>query len=214
MVRVPRVGTGRRRASVRASTPTMLVVAVTAVGLSLRLPVDGDALFGDELSSFRNATNRSLESLLRLCGVTPWTQRAAVLRRGLAQQKVLGESVESLRLVWLLAGTAVIPLVYALGRLTVGVAAGGHLLGVRPPWRSAEVQGAGVVAADALGETHVQRGDTAIPEDPGDPGQVVDVHLHVGVRPGTASKRVQDVVRERQLHHNVVQPREASPADL
>ncbi len=108
-----------------ATTAGVLVGAITAVGLGLRLPSFGDSLFGDELSTYYVVTNHGLGTVLHLLNghfidlnpplffVLAWVS-----------VKVFGASTESLKLASLLAGTATIPLAYALGRLTVGVRAG------------------------------------------------------------------------------------------
>jgi hypothetical protein len=66
LARVPHAAPDPRRGSVTAWAPTALVGAITAVGLALPLPMYGDAVSGDEMSTFFIATDRSLGSALRL----------------------------------------------------------------------------------------------------------------------------------------------------
>ncbi|MGB9184983.1 MAG: glycosyltransferase family 39 protein [Solirubrobacteraceae bacterium] len=102
-----------------------LVAAITIAGLALRLPSLHDSLFGDELSAYFVVAGRSLGGVMHLLDnhsselnpplffILAWTST-----------KLFGVSVVAMRLVSLLAGTAIIPLSFVLGRWTVGARAG------------------------------------------------------------------------------------------
>jgi hypothetical protein len=101
-----------------------VVAALTLVGLALRLPAFGDSLFGDELSAYYIVAGHSLGQVMHLLN-NHSTELNPPLFFVLAwfSEKIFGNSAESLKLVSLLAGTATIPLTYALGRVTVGARA-------------------------------------------------------------------------------------------
>jgi mannosyltransferase len=116
-------GQAHRRRGERVAI--VLVGAITLVGLALRLPSFGDSLFGDELSAYFIVAHHSFGAMMHLL-----SNHSTELNPPLffifawVSQKLLGLSAESLKLVSLLAGTATIPLTYALGRWTVGSRAG------------------------------------------------------------------------------------------
>lgn len=108
-----------RLAGVAGSTSTQaaIVGAVTVVGFLLRLAIVDQSLAGDELSSYRYTVDRPLSAVLSDQGNPP-------LFYVLAWASVkLGDPTASIRLPSLVLGTAAIPLVYAIGRSTVGRAA-------------------------------------------------------------------------------------------
>jgi hypothetical protein len=98
---------------------------ITLAGLALRLPSFGDSLFGDELSAYFIVAGHSFGEMMHLLN-----NHSTELNPPLffmltwVGQKLLGLSTETMKLVSLLAGTATIPLTYALGRRTIGVRAG------------------------------------------------------------------------------------------
>ncbi len=93
---------------------------ITLVGLLLRVPSLGNALFGDGVGSYYIVTDHSVGQILHLLNghsvdLTPplyYVASWAVER--------LGSSPQLLRLVSLLAGAAAIPLTFLLGLRTVG----------------------------------------------------------------------------------------------
>jgi hypothetical protein len=100
----------------------VVVAALTLAGLAVRLASFGDSLFGDELSAYYVVTAHSLGEVLHLLS-NHSTELNPPLYFVLAwfSEKLFGDSAEALKLVSLLAGTATIPLTYALGRRIVGV---------------------------------------------------------------------------------------------
>ena len=119
-----------------SALPAIGVVAlITLAGLLLRLPSYGNSLFGDELSTYFIVSQHSLTGIVRLLDghsveLTPplFFLLARVVRE-------LGSSPQLLRLVPLVAGTAAIPLTYALGLRTVGrraALAGAALMALSP----------------------------------------------------------------------------------
>jgi hypothetical protein len=102
-----------------------LVGAVTVIGLLLRLPSFGDALFGDEVGAYWIVTGRSLGQVIHLLsGHSPELNPPFWFVLAWASEKLFGNSAHALKLVSLLAGTATIPMTYVLGRITLGVRAG------------------------------------------------------------------------------------------
>jgi hypothetical protein len=101
-----------------------LVAALTLVALALRLPSVGNALFGDELSSYYIVTNHSLGTVLHILHghTVDLTPPLYYVLTWLIER--IGSSVTALRFAPLLAGVASVPLTYALGRMTVGRRAG------------------------------------------------------------------------------------------
>ena len=98
----------------------VLIGVVTVVGLALRLRSLNSSLFADELSTYYIVSGHSLSRVLQLVHsnqeLTPPLYFILVwLTKG-----VLGNQVESIRLVSLTAGVAAIPLTYVLGLWTVG----------------------------------------------------------------------------------------------
>jgi hypothetical protein len=99
--------------------PTLLVIGVTLGGLALRVPLFGESLWMDELSTNFVVYGFGREDLLGIVGsdqegTPPLFFALAAVTRGLGD-------VEGLRLVSLLAGVLAIPLTYLLGRRTLGV---------------------------------------------------------------------------------------------
>jgi hypothetical protein len=114
--RTPRSGRG-------AVMAALAVAALTVIGAMLRLDALGQSLFGDELSTYWIVTTHGLGGMLEFVGdeieITPPLYFAVAW---VAAQ--IDASPELLRTPSLLAGTAAIPLVYALGLRTTGRAAG------------------------------------------------------------------------------------------
>jgi hypothetical protein len=137
--------------------PLLTVAALTVAGLALRLAVAGQGLFADELSTYWIVTGGGLDHVISTvhtdAEITPPLFFA--LSWMFAQ---LGHAPELIRAPSLIAGTATIPLTYAVGRRTVGtpaalVAAG--LVTVSPflVYYSAEARGYAVMVALVLGST-------------------------------------------------------------
>jgi len=111
-----------------------LVGLITVVGLLLRLPSLDDSLFGDEASTYFIVTGRDLTQVL------DWVRSDLEVTPPLFfvltwMTDTFGESVESLRVVSLVAGVAAIPLTYVLGVWTVGQRAalfGAALVAISP----------------------------------------------------------------------------------
>jgi Dolichyl-phosphate-mannose-protein mannosyltransferase len=115
-----------RRADWTASPGALflLVGAITATGLLLRLPSFGNSLFGDELSSYFIVTGNSLGRVIHILnGHGVDTNPPLYFALSWLVER-LGASAQALRLVSLLAGTAAIPMTYLLGRWSVGPRAG------------------------------------------------------------------------------------------
>jgi 4-amino-4-deoxy-L-arabinose transferase-like glycosyltransferase len=102
-----------------------LVLAITLVGLALRLPSFGDSLFGDELSAYFIVAGHSFGQMMHLLNnhSTELNPPLFFMLTWLSQ-KLFGLSAETMKLVSLVAGTVTIPLTYALGRRTVSAMAG------------------------------------------------------------------------------------------
>jgi mannosyltransferase len=117
---------GRQEAARRAfGEPVLWLIGLVAVGLALRIPWLRDSLYGDEVGAFYDVTGRSFGGVLHvLSGHSPELNPPLYFVVAWGSEKVFGVSALSLRLVSLVAGTAVIPLSYLLGRWTVGVRAG------------------------------------------------------------------------------------------
>jgi 4-amino-4-deoxy-L-arabinose transferase-like glycosyltransferase len=102
----------------RARNAVVIVGLLTVVGLALRLSLYGDSLFGDELSTYYIVAGHSFGQVMHLLN-----NHSVELNPPLffiltwVSQSLFGLSTESLRLVSLLAGTATIPLTFALGRM-------------------------------------------------------------------------------------------------
>jgi 4-amino-4-deoxy-L-arabinose transferase-like glycosyltransferase len=101
----------------------LLVAAITVAGLLLRLPSYNDSLFGDELSTYFVVTGHSLGGVLGLVSSQQEVTPPLFFILAWLTAK-LGDPSETIRLTSLIAGTAAIPLTYALGACTVGRAAG------------------------------------------------------------------------------------------
>jgi hypothetical protein len=111
----------RRRLAISSST--IVVAGLTAIGGALRLATADQSLFGDELSTYFIVSTHGLGGTIAtvhddieitppLSFVLAWLSSRA------------GMTTELLRAPSLLAGTATIPLVYAIGARTVGRMAG------------------------------------------------------------------------------------------
>jgi hypothetical protein len=108
--------------------PVLALVAVTVVGAVLRVIVAHQSVFADELSTYWISVTHGLSGVLSLMYSTGRIQHAEItpplsfLASWLSTRP--GSTVELLRAPALLAGTATIPLVYLLGRRSVGRRAG------------------------------------------------------------------------------------------
>jgi hypothetical protein len=135
------------------------VALITLAGLLLRLPSYGNSLFGDELSTYFIVTQHSLTGIVRLLdghSVDLNPPFFFLLSRAVHQ---LGSSPQLLRLVSLVAGTAAIPITYALGLRTVGrraALAGAALMALSPYliFYSTEARAYALVMLLALASTY------------------------------------------------------------
>ncbi len=116
------------RSRARRISPAMLVVAALTVGGAvLRVIVARQSVFADELSTYWISATHGLGGVLSLLYSTGRIHHAEItpplsfLASWLTTR--IGKSPELLRLPALIAGTATIPLVYALGRRAVGARA-------------------------------------------------------------------------------------------
>jgi uncharacterized membrane protein len=105
-------------------TPALIVVALTVIGLAVRYPIARQSLFADELSTYWISATHSLHGVLQLLYGSGKIAHAEItpplsfLLMWLTSRA--GHSPELLRLPSLIAGTATIPVVYLVGRRTVG----------------------------------------------------------------------------------------------
>jgi mannosyltransferase len=101
----------------------IVLIALVAVGLWLRLRVFDQGLWSDELIAYNDIHGRSLRGLLKI--LTQGVENSPPLYFLFAWgSSKLGSDPALLRLPSLVAGTAAIPLVYLLGARTVGRWAG------------------------------------------------------------------------------------------
>lgn len=115
MDKVPSIGVRRE---------PLVVLALTAVGLGLRVRLMGQGLWGDELLTYHDVHGRGLGGLLKALG--EGLENSPPLYFLLARlSSLLGNDPALLRLPSIVLGTATIPLVYLVGR-----AAGGGWAGV------------------------------------------------------------------------------------
>ena len=98
----------------------LLVGAITLGGLLLRLPSFHDALFADEISTYFVVVGHSLSRVLLLVHSNQEETPPLFFVLAWATKGVLGNPSQSIRIVSLLAGVAVIPLTFVLGLWTVG----------------------------------------------------------------------------------------------
>lgn len=135
-----------------ASPWTVLVLVI--VGGALRLAVAGQDLYADELATYWVATAHSATGVVETVATTAEiTPPLSFLLTWLATR--LGESPEIVRLPSLVAGVAAIPLVWLLGRRTVGqqaatLAAALTALSPFMVFYSAEARGYGVLTTLVL----------------------------------------------------------------
>jgi hypothetical protein len=112
-------GTAERRLTV---TAPMVVGALTVLALVLRLVLARDSLLGDELILYGIVHDRSLGGVLQVVHDTEKTPPLGfVLAWACAH---IGDPTLWIRLPSLLAGTALVPVTYLLGRDSVGRTAG------------------------------------------------------------------------------------------
>ena len=120
--------TGARRGPGVPAATAGALIALTVAGAVLRAIVAGQSVFADELSTYWISATHGLGGVLSLMYSSGRIQHAEItppvsfLASWLSTR--LGDSPELLRLPALLAGTATIPLVYALGRRAVSGPAG------------------------------------------------------------------------------------------
>ena len=114
------------RSEPRTSPGLLLLVlsAVTAIGLLVRLPSFNDSLYADELSTYFIVSGHSLGRVIYLLQGNSVDLSAPLYFVLTSPIQRLGDAAQSLRLISLLAGTAAIPLTYLLGLWTVGRRAG------------------------------------------------------------------------------------------
>ena len=98
----------------------VLVGLVTLGGLLLRLPSFHQSLFGDEISTYYIVNGHSLGRVLQLVQSDQETTPPLFFILAWATKGLLGNQVQSIRLVSLVTGTAAIPLTFVLGVWTVG----------------------------------------------------------------------------------------------
>ena len=146
-----------------AVTPaTLAVIALTLVGGAVRVLVAHQSIFADELSTYWISVTHGLGGVLRLLYSVGRIQHAEItpplsfLASWLTTRA--GSSPELLRLPALLAGTATIPLVYAVGLRAVGrraalVAAALTTLSPFMIYYSAEARAYGLMMFLVLGST-------------------------------------------------------------
>jgi Dolichyl-phosphate-mannose-protein mannosyltransferase len=112
------------RSCAPAIAPILTVVALTAIGAAIRVAVAHQSVFADELSTYWISATHGLGGVLSLLYGTGRIAHAEItppLSFVLSWLSTrLGSTPELLRTPALLAGTATIPLVYALGLRTVG----------------------------------------------------------------------------------------------
>jgi mannosyltransferase len=97
-----------------------LLAAITLVGLLLRLPSFNSSLAGDEISTYYIVAGHSLGRVLSLVYSRQETTPPLYFIVAWATNGLLGHTVQSIRLVSLVTGTAAIPLTFLLGLWTVG----------------------------------------------------------------------------------------------
>jgi hypothetical protein len=97
-----------------------LVGVFTLVGLLVRLPAFRSSLFGDELSTYYIVAGHSLGRVLRLVESNQETSPPLYFVVAWATRGILHNQGESIRLVSLVTGTAMIPLTFLVGVMTVG----------------------------------------------------------------------------------------------
>lgn len=98
----------------------VLIAAITAAGLLLRLPSFGDSLFGDELSTYYIVGGHNLSHVVYLLQGHSVDLNPPLFFVLAWLVERFGDGAQAIRLVSLLAGTAAIPLTYLLGLRTVG----------------------------------------------------------------------------------------------
>ena len=108
---------------VRPSVPGHVIALVgvfTVVGFLVRLPAFKSSLFGDELSTYYLVAGHSLGRVLRLVESNQETSPPLYFVLAWATRGILHNQGESIRLVSLVTGTAMIPLTFIVGIMTVG----------------------------------------------------------------------------------------------
>ena len=93
--------------------------AIVLAGALLRLRWFGDSLYGDETEAFYDVSGHGLGGVLHLLnGHTPELSPPLYFVLAWMSERVFGTSVQSLRLVSMVAGVSAIPMTYLLGRFT------------------------------------------------------------------------------------------------
>jgi Dolichyl-phosphate-mannose-protein mannosyltransferase len=98
----------------------VVVGALTIAGFLLRIPSFYDSLAGDEISTYFIVVGTSLGRVLRLVHSNQETTPPLYFLVAWASNGLLGHSVQSIRLVSLVTGTASIPLTFVIGTWTLG----------------------------------------------------------------------------------------------
>ena len=101
-------------------TTIALLGAITAAGVTLRLVLLGDSLFGDEVGAYSIVAGNGPGEIIRILHGNSVDLNPPLFFLLARLASVLGYSPETLKLVSLIAGTAAIPLTYLLGVRTVG----------------------------------------------------------------------------------------------
>jgi hypothetical protein len=96
------------------------VGVLTLVGLLVRLPAFRSSLSGDELSTYYIVAGHSLSRVLRLVESNQESSPPLYFVVAWATRGILHNQGESMRLISLVTGTAMIPLTFVLGLMTVG----------------------------------------------------------------------------------------------
>jgi mannosyltransferase len=116
---------GGQAVGLTRSTIAVALLLVSAVALALRLRLFADSLYGDELSAYFVVTGNSLGRVIHLMsGHSTELNPPLFFILAWASEKLFGSSAQSLRLISMLAGTALVPLTYLLGRRLMSVRAG------------------------------------------------------------------------------------------
>jgi 4-amino-4-deoxy-L-arabinose transferase-like glycosyltransferase len=151
------VTTSRWRPEPTGPALGLAVASLTALALALRIPVASQDLFADELATYWIVSTFGPRSLVEIVGTTAEiTPPLSFLASWLTSKIAL--TPEMVRLPALVAGTATIPLVYAVGARTVGkgaalLAAAITALGPFMIFYSAEARGYGLMMALVLVST-------------------------------------------------------------
>ncbi len=98
----------------------LLIGAITLGALLLRIPSFRDPLFGDEISTHFIVVGNGLGRVMRLVHSNQEESPPLFFALAWATKGLLGNASQSIRIVSLLAGVALVPLTFVLGMRTVG----------------------------------------------------------------------------------------------